>query len=286
MWILSADIGGTKIALAISNRESPERLIKKLILQSPQQEEALFQAIVDGFTKLLENEKGDVVKVSVGLPGILNIEQGIVIHQQNLPWQDYPLVANLQRVYPNATIHMLTDMMTAAIGEYKVRSFTEETLIYMTVSTGISSFTIHQGEFLRGAGIAGEVGFSYTTTGNYFEEQCAGPGLQKALQQATGEDLKLPEFLRKYYANDEAVKPVIEQWQTEVALKLQSFILLIDPHVVVLGGGVMNHHPQLVKEIAKKVDDYFALPFFTHKKGRVQASINKGDAGLIGAAII
>lgn len=286
MWILSADVGGTKLALAISKQEQPETLIHELEIPSPQQSEALFEAMINGFTKLMQGHAGEVVKVAVGLPGILNLQQGTVVYQQNLPWRDFPLVARLQEVYPNAVIKMETDMMTAANGEYKIRKFEQETLIYLTISTGIACCSIHEGQFLRGAGIPGEVGFSLTSTGAFFEDVCAGPGLTKWLQEKTNRPDTLKQFFTAYYEQDEVLVPLIKQWQKEVAYKIHSFILLLDPHVVVLGGGVMNHHPQMVSEIAQKVDDCFALPFFEHKKGRVQASMNKGHAGLIGAALL
>ena len=286
MWILSADIGGTKLALAISKQEQPEKLINELEIASPQQSEVLFEAMINGFTTLLQGQVGEVVKVAVGLPGILNLQQGTVVHQQNLPWRNFPLVARLQEVYPNALIRMETDMMTAANGEYKIRHFERETLIYLTVSTGIACCSIHEGKFLRGAGIPGEVGFSLTSTGAFFEDICAGPGLTKWLQEKTGRPDTLKQFFESYYAQDEEIIPIIKEWQREIALKIHSFILLLDPHAVVLGGGVMNYHPQMVREIAQEVDNCFTLQFFDHKKGRVQASINKGHAGLIGAALL
>ena len=74
MWILSADIGGTKLALAISKQEQPEKLINELEIASPQQSEALFEAMIEGFTTLMQGQVGEVVKVAVGLPGILNLQ--------------------------------------------------------------------------------------------------------------------------------------------------------------------------------------------------------------------
>lgn len=286
MWILSADIGGTKLALSLSRVDAPARLVRQMEIISPQQSDALFEAIINGWNELLQNEQGEVSKVAVGLPGILNIKKGIVIHQQNLPWREFPLVEKLQNVYPNAQIRMETDMMTAANGEYKIRDFKQETLIYLTISTGIACCSIHQGEFIRGAGIPGEVGFSITSTGAFFEEECAGPAIEKKLQQKTNAHQTLQQLFERYYNNDEEVVPIIKQWQQEIAQKIHAFILLMDPHVVVLGGGVMNHHPQMVEEIGQLVDSYFSLPFFYHKKGRVQASMNKGNAGLIGAALL
>lgn len=286
MWILSADIGGTKLALALSKQEQPEKLIKQIEVKSPQQSEELFEAIIAGFHKLLEDEEGDVIKVAVGLPGILDLQQGLVVFQQNLPWRNFPLIQRLETAFPKAQVFMETDMMTAANGEYKIRHFEKETFIYVTISTGIACCIIHEGKFLRGAGVPGEIGFSLTSAGAYFEEVCAGPGLLKKLQQHTNEEGTLQQFFERYYEKDECIVPLIQEWQQEIAQKVQSFILLIDPHVVVLGGGVMNHHPQIVDEISRLVDQYFSLPFFEHKKGRVQASLNKGNAGLIGAAML
>lgn len=286
MWILSADIGGTKLALAIFKEDEPSKPVRQLVKPSPQEAEALLQAVIDGFGELLAGETGAITKVAIGLPGILDVEQGIVIHQQNLPWRNYPLVAKLQEVYAEARITIGTDMMMAAMGEYKVRGYERETLIYITVSTGIASSAVHEGRVVRGAGIQGEIGFSYTTSGHYLEDECAGPGLERRLQQATGEQRSLAELLAYYYEGDARVMPVMEAWQKELALKIHALMLLIDPHTVVLGGGVMNHHPQLVGEIAARVDAYFDLPFFQHKRGRVEASITKGNAGLVGAAMI
>ncbi|MEK4427205.1 ROK family protein [Solibacillus sp. FSL K6-1523] len=286
MWILSGDIGGTKLALAISKVEEPAKLVKQIEVKSPQQSDALFQAMIDGFQGMLENELGEVSKVAVGLPGVLDIEKGMVIYQQNLPWRDFPLVAKLQAQYPNAEVKMETDMTTAANGEYKIRHFQKETMIYLTVSTGIACCTIHAGEMLRGAGIPGEVGFSLTRDGEYLEWIGSGPALQKMVQDKTGDDVTLEQFFKRYYENDARIMPIIQTWQEEIAHKIHTFLMLLDPHAVVLGGGVMNHHPQMVQEIAEKVDAYFTLPFFEHKKGRIQASINKGNAGLIGAALL
>lgn len=286
MWILSGDIGGTKLALALSKIEEPAKLVKQIEVKSPKQSDALFQAIIDGFQGMLENELGDVIKVAVGLPGVLDIEKGLVIYQQNLPWRDFPLVEKLQAQYPNAEIKMETDMTTAANGEYKIRHFEKETMIYMTVSTGIACCTIHAGEMLRGAGIPGEVGFSLTRDGDYLEWIGSGPALQKMIQEKTGDDETLEQFFERYYENDARIMPIIQTWQEEIAHKIHTFLMLLDPHAIVLGGGVMNHHPQMVKEIAEKVDAYFTLPFFEHKKGRIQASMNKGNAGLIGAALL
>ncbi|MEK3763733.1 MULTISPECIES: ROK family protein [unclassified Solibacillus] len=286
MWILSADIGGTKLALALSKQEQPEYLIKQLEVKSPQQSDTLFEAMISGFNKLLEGEEGDVVKVAVGLPGILDLKQGLVVHQQNLPWRNFPLVQKLQEAYPQAQVFMETDMMTAANGEYKIRGFEKETFIYVTVSTGIACCMIHDGQFMRGAGVPGEIGFSLSSSGDFFEDVCAGPGLLKILQRHTKEEGTLSEFFVRYYKQDELIVPLIHEWQREIAQKIHSFILLVDPHVIVLGGGIMNHHPQIVEEISHLVDQYFSLPFFEHKKGRVEASLNKGNAGLIGAALL
>ena len=286
MWILSADIGGTKLALALSKQEQPEQLVKQMEVKSPQQSEPLFDAIISGFNELLAGEDGHIVKVAVGLPGILDLHQGLVVHQQNLPWRNFPLVQKLQEVYPQAHIIMETDMMTAANGEYKIRRFEKETFIYVTVSTGIACCMIHDGQFMRGAGVPGEIGFSLSSSGDFFEDVCAGPGLLKILQHHTKEERTLPEFFARYYKQDELIVPLIHEWQREIAQKIHSFILLVDPHAIVLGGGIMNHHPQIVEEISHLVDQYFSLPFFEHKKGRVQASLNKGNAGLIGAALL
>lgn len=286
-YILVADIGGTKLATAIFEHGKPLRMIAQQEQPSSQEEQALFDQLINGFEQLytanhVQKEKIEVV--SVGLPGVLNLAKGVVLYQNNLPWSGFPLVERLLERFPNSKIIMDNDVYMAASGEYQAREFTTETFVYVTLSTGIACCTIANGQFLRGVGMAGEIGFSLTDTSLMLEQYVAGPALEARINKQTGKQEPLSTIMEKYYRNDEIVLPIIAEAVDHIARQLHNVLILLDPHVIVLGGGVFNHHPKLVQVVQRKLGDYLTTPLLHGKENRVEASIFKGNAGLIGAA--
>jgi len=284
-YILSADIGGTKIATALSHVRSPQQLLYRDEFLSIQQGDELFNRLIHSFQRLSQQAAiEEIDTVSIAIPGIIDREQGVVQYQANLPWRNFPLKQKLEEYFPFARIDIDGDVVTAALGEYKARQFSKQTLIYVTLSTGISCATISNGQIIRGAGMSGEIGFSMTEQHGFLEHLAAGPGLTQMLNQHLEKSHTLKEWMTVYYEGDEQVQQLIHYALKQFAKTVHTLMMALDPHVVVLGGGVFNNHPLLVEKVNEFVDSYYTLPIFEGKKRRIEPSLNKENAGLIGAA--
>ncbi|MFJ7936670.1 ROK family protein [Sporosarcina sp. NPDC096371] len=287
-YILAADVGGTKLATALF--QSDGTVMKATEIPSEKTDgEKLFQSLIHSFQRLCEEADvnlSEISGVSVGIPGIVDVGNGIAIFQNNLPWREFPLVERLANVFPASQIVIDNDVYMAAWGEYAIRGFVKESFAYVTLSTGISCCSIHQGAFLRGAGMAGEIGFSLTdTVDTTLESLVSGPALEAKGRQVVGNPtLTLKSMMEDYYAGNEQIVAIVNEAVTSLAKEVYHILILSDPHCIVLGGGVFNHHPALVEAVRKEVGRYLQHPMLQGKEQRIEASVNKGEAGLYGAA--
>src|SRR5699024_6106400 len=124
----------------------------------------------------------------------------------------------------------------------------DETFVYITISTGISCAIIHQGEFMRGAGFAGEVGLlpvkapSFPDGLQRLEQAASGPAIEQMMNK---EDLTTKSILELYQQDDPDARTVISNMTESVAYGCYAICSILNPHKLVFGGGVMNHHPYL-----------------------------------------
>ncbi|MDI2586966.1 ROK family protein [Psychrobacillus sp. NEAU-3TGS] len=287
-YILAADIGGTKLATALFKNDGTVVKTNES-LSEKKDEELLFQCLVNSFRSLCINEGvnfDDINGIAVGIPGIVDAEKGIAVFQNNLPWRDFPLVERLESEFPQSKIMMDNDVYMATWGEYTTRGFSSETMVYVTLSTGISCCLIHQGLFLRGSGMAGEIGFSLTgTSDTSLETLVSGPALElKGRKQFNNPELSLKEMMVGYYQGNVHIARIINEAVTALAKEVYQILVFTDPHCIVLGGGVFNHHPTLIEAVRKEVGQYLSHPLLKGKEERIEASIYKGEAGIRGAA--
>lgn len=290
-YILTADIGGTKLATALFIKNGP--IVKVNEIRSEKNDgEILFQSLVDSFQSICVNERvnlDDIKGIAVGIPGIVDTEKGIAVYQNNLPWRDFPLAERLANEFPKSKIVIDNDVYMATWGEYTNRGFSSETMVYVTLSTGISCCSIHQGAFLRGAGMAGEIGFSLTDTSETttLESLVSGPAMELKGRKLFGNpDLTLKEMMEYYYQGDCQIVSIVNEAVTALAREVYQIIVFSDPHCIVLGGGIFNHHSELIELVRKEVKQYLRHPLLKGKEERIEASAYKGEAGLRGAASI
>lgn len=288
-YILVADVGGTKVATAIFSQDQ-QLLSKQEVPSQISNREALFQCIVNSFKQLCTEKASffdEISKVCIGLPGIVDVEKGIAVYQNNIPWENFPVRERLKEVFLAAEIKMDNDVYMATWGEYRAREFSKETMVYVTLSTGISCCTIVNGEFLRGTGLAGEIGFNVVDdVGNTLEESVAGPAIEKLGRELLADpEISLKEMMELYYKGNPVVEKILGQLIDFMAKQLQQMILLLDPHCIVLGGGFFNHHPKVIEKIKEVIHQSFTGTPFARKEQNIESSKNKGEAGLYGAAM-
>jgi len=286
--ILVADVGGTKLATALFNQHQ-QILIKREVPSDIATREALFHCLIDSFEMLCMEKKlsfNEVSKVCIGVPGIVDVQKGLAVYQNNIPWSNFPICERLND-FPHAQIMMDNDVHMATWGEYNARGFRKETMVYVTLSTGISCCTIVNGEFLRGTGLAGEIGFNIVgQAGETLEESVSGPAIEKLGRTLLGNlDIRLKDMMELYYQGDPIMEKVLKQIIYCMEKQLHQMILLLDPHCIVLGGGFFNHQPKIIEQIKEVIQQRLLNTPFEGKEKMIESSIRKGETGLYGAAL-
>lgn len=292
-YVVGIDIGGTKIATGLLT-DSGELIAKTEIPSDPTDREKMYAQVVLGVERLLTQasiQLSDIAAIGVGVPGKVDTVNGIAVYQNNLPWESFPLAARLRDTFAIDKISVENDAVMATFAEWaEVCGHLEETFVYMTVSTGISCQTIHRGELIRGRGFAGEIGllpvFTGQSTLKRLEQVSSGPALQRASQRIWGSDqLQTRDLFEKYVAGETEATQLVHEMVEGIAQGVYTVISLIDPHKIVIGGGVLNHQPLLLEKVKETLQPYLidAQADVLH---RFSLSVLKGDAGVIGAGIV
>lgn len=295
VYALGVDIGGTKIASVIIDENY--NIISRYEVESiPENKETMFVQVIKAIDKVMQQANMQITQISgmgIGIPGKVDRKNGIAIFQNNLPWENFPIINRLSEHYNFTQIKIDNDVHLAALAEWKISNLTKgATFVYATVSTGVSCATIHDGEFLRGAGFAGELGLLPVETNftsnriGRLELVSSGPSIEEVARERYGNSKILTkDVFTKFYHEDEEAKLIIQSAAKSIAHGLYSIICLLDPQKITIGGGVANNNPILIGLIQKYLSLY-VLKEQESSLNRIGISHFKGDSGVIGAGIL
>ena len=289
---IGVDIGGTKVAVAIIN-EKGEIVSRRQAPSEVESADTLFEQVVRLINEELNEHPFSIQEmegIGIGLPGKVDVENGIAVFQNNIPWPNFPIVKRLQEVYGNIPVKIDNDVKVAAYAEYRLQNLTEkEMFAYVTLSTGIAATNIVHNEILRGAGFSGEIGFipvHYFGQWMSLEEACSGVGIQKKAQELYKDDsVTTKDVFDRWHQGEAIATDIIRQAASGIASSLHAMISLLDPHVIVFGGSVSNYNPDYI-ELVKEILDTRLHAEQKHVLERLFTSTIKGDNGIIGAGLL
>ncbi len=291
---IGIDIGGTKIAAGIVT-ESGELLYRSEVKSDPSDREKMFEQVVWAVGQVLEMSSltwSELVGIGVGVPGKVDRENGVAIFQNNLPWEQFPLLARLQEQFGIEQITIDNDVYMAAFAEWKSAKVKEfETFVYVTISTGVSCSIIHNGSFFRGAGFAGELGLLPVLSNKegkkneLLEKVAGGPGIQKlAERELQVQHLSTKEVFAGYTSGAPEYQPIIYEVADNLAHGINVISCLLDPHKIVFGGSVMVNNPFLLELIKEKLKNEL-LSEQQHLLEQMTISTLKQNNGVVGAGL-
>lgn len=285
-WIVGVDIGGTNLVVGVLPVGGGELLAHRSL---PTEAHRGAQFVVDRVVHMIEaaieevlEEKGggrdDVAGVGIGSPGPLNRETGTVIDTPNLGWRNFPLRDLIQNeVGLPATLD--NDANCATYGEWWMGAGREyETLVGLTLGTGIGGGIVLGGELLHGASdVAGEIGhmtIDFTgrkcACGNYgcLEAYASGPniaararegieaGTESRLKELVGGNLDKLTAATVYQAvveGDDYADEVMVETARILGVGIANIINIVNPHAVVITGGVTRAGDHLFEPLRAEV---------------------------------
>jgi glucokinase len=285
VYTLAADIGGTKIAAGVMNEKNdwisevkqesdgstPERMYDSLL-------SSIYQAI-----KRANLTIEQIDNYGITIPGQVDVENGIAVYQNNLPWRNFPLGELLREKFPDSRIVFEHDVVAAALGEWSSRNLLDELFVYITVSTGLSASIIYKGLPLRGTGFAGEIGF-FPVKDKTLETYASGSAMEKELLADYGA-ISLANAMNQWQKGDRDLADFFNEKAYQIAVGIYNVTSTLDPHKIVLGGGVISNQVDFYQLIKVHYQTLCNHPIQKNWVSRIERSVLQGKSGLYGVAM-
>ncbi|MGH8962509.1 MAG: ROK family protein [Jatrophihabitantaceae bacterium] len=248
--VIGIDVGGTSIKAARFAADGT--LEEQLALATPRDGSDIADAVRTVAVKLTT---ADLAAAGVAVPGLVDPETGAVRYSANLGWRDVPLRAlvSADLGVPVAVGH---DVTAAALAESEQR---DRDLFYVALGTGIGGALVQQGTAVRGSlGMVAEIGHipvypdgETCTCGQRGCLECysSAAGLARRYAAASGTTGSTAADLTTRLAADPIAAQVWQDATRALGLALATVALLLDPALVVLGGGLADAGQDLLQPV-------------------------------------
>ncbi len=250
---IGIDFGGTKIeaiALAADGRE----LIRRRI-PTPREYEASLRAIVALVGQIEEAVGGDGT-LGIGIPGTESAGTGLIKNANSTWLIGRPLRTDLEHRL-GRPVRLMNDANCFALSEAVDGAGAGAEVVFgVILGTGVGGGVVVRGECLSGPnGIAGEWGHNplpwareeeqpgpacYCGRRGCIETFLSGPGLERDHFARTGQRRSSREIVESGQQDDPQAVATLERYQDRLGRALASVLNVLDPDVVVLGGGMSN----------------------------------------------
>jgi glucokinase len=264
---------------------------------------ALIEAVHRSERKTAE-QGGVISTLSIVVPGTVNVAEGVVVKAPNVPCLDgFRLAAALESELEWPAI-LENDANAAALGEmWRGAGKGSRTLICVTLGTGVGGGIILDGKLWRGVdGSAGEIGHIGVDPFAGVACMCGSRGCLEVYASATAivrmtrearpryphsilhntEDLTSAKIYQAGRDGDELAIEVFRRMGVYLGIGLASLINVLNPEIIVIGGGLSNGWDLFEKHMHQQVIER-AFPIPARRVKIVLAECGD-DAGLLGAA--
>ena len=306
MYAVGIDIGGTKIAGALVDPDG--NLVRELRVPTPATDRA---AIVDAVASLI-NQLSDgetVVGAGVAAAGFIDAEQANIVYAPNLSWRNEPFKA-LVEAKVQVPVLLENDANAAGWAEYRYGAGRgTKHMVMLTIGTGVGGAVVVDSTLLRGGfGVAGELGHVRVVPegrlcgcGQYgcIEQYASGTALLRSakelaasgrpegarlaqIQHESGELTGL-QVAQAILENDPGALGLVQDVGNWLGQTIASLSAVLDPEVVVIGGGVSSVGDVLLNPVREAFRSHQPARGF-HPELEVRAAEFLNDAGLVGAA--
>ena len=306
MYAIGIDIGGTKVAGALVDDLGV--IIREARVATPVADPtALVTAVVELVTDLRAGH--DVLGVGVAMAGFIDHQQAHVIYGTNFGWKNFPLKSEIESKLDIPVI-IENDANAAGWAEYRFGAGQgHRHMVMLTLGTGVGGAIIVDGKMLRGGfGVAGELGHmrvvpegvpcgcgqrgcieSYASgtallrTANELVDSGDPAGKRLGELKAAAGQLTGAEVYQALVERDPGAVQLLRNLASWLGQAIASLSAILDPEIVVIGGGVSQAGELLLEPIREAYRKYAPAGGFRPELAIVTAEF-VNDAGVVGAA--
>lgn len=267
---IGIDLGGTKIEGIVLGTDGAERA--RLRVATPQDG---YTATVDAVARVvrdLEAQVGARCHVGVGHPGALSPATGLIKNANSTHLNGHPLDVDLKRALGRDEVRLSNDANCLAVSEASDGAAAGCQIVFgVILGTGVGGGVVIDGKPLTGAqAISGEWGHNalplprdderpgprcYCGAIGCIETWLSGPALQGQFAARTGRTLRATDIAEVALAGDAEAAAEIERYCDRLARSLSVIINILDPHAIVLGGG-LSRIAQLYRRVPEQWKEY------------------------------
>jgi fructokinase len=290
---IGIDLGGTKTEIVALDPSGAECFRKRIA--TPRED---YDATLDAIVALVNEAEAVVGRASIGIgmPGTISPATGLVKNANSTWLNGKPLARDImQRLHRD--VRLANDANCFALSEAIDGAAAGQAIVFgVIVGTGTGGAIVADGRVLVGANaIGGEWGHNpmpwpepeewpgppcYCGRTGCIETFLSGPGMSRDHTSRTGEKLEAAAIAARAISGDPAADATLTRYERRLAKALASIINVVDPHAIVLGGGLSN-----VERLYERVPPLWTPFVFSDRVVTTLLRARYGDSsGVRGAA--
>ncbi len=315
MYNIGIDLGGTNIAVGLVDEN--HKIIQKASTETNASRPA--DEIVADMAMLCRKvceEQGisidDLESVGIATPGTADIDTGIVVYANNLPFVEYPISEKLKSLLPVKKVLIANDADAAAYGEAVAGAGRgKKDFIMITLGTGVGGGIIINGKLYSGFNHAGGELGHMVIVHNGVQCSCGRKGCWEAYSSATAlirmtkekmetcKDSSMWDYVEGDISKvngrtafdcmrkgDKAATEVVDDYIAYLATGSTNIINIFQPSVLAFGGGISNEKENLLRPLAERIKNEVYGSSNNNRSTELKIAELRNDAGIIGAAAL
>lgn len=286
---IGLDIGGTNISAVICDDRG--NIIYSCTRRSDYYGDQYLKNIEEIIENVIKESKTDICGIGIGVPGTVDYNTGNVIVCPAFNWKNIQLKDRIEGKFGIKTfidndvnIWTLAEKYLGAAREY-------DDFVMITIGTGIGCGLYLDGKLYRGHSFeAGEIGYlplaieAYNGTFSennfgFFENKASASAASRIYKEKTNINIDCKEMFLRAKQGDETAKKVVEDVYKYLGLGLSSVFCILNPQIVVIGGGMAEEGIEFLNELTKNIKQLIPLNV------KLSLTQTKKFGGAVGSAL-
>jgi glucokinase len=311
--ILAVDIGGTKVEAGFVAPTGKILATKRTKMIANRSAEEGLAAVCEAIDAALKSQRMQKIRaIGVSAPGWVDSRSGMLLRAANLPcWRNFPLQREIEKHY-GVPVRVANDAKAAALAEAAWGAGRRcRNVFYVTLGTGLGTGLVNDGEIYTGRrGPGGEGGH---TTIDFHGPQCpcgkrgcaemyvSGPAMARIARERISQQGGRASLMLKIAGGDAAkvtaetvvkaagsgdliASDVLAGMAEHLAIWLGNVIDLLEPEVIVMGGGLAELAMSLMVDVRKHLRRWACSP--GNERTAIVKAFYGAESALVGAAAL
>lgn len=301
-YYLGTDVGGTNLAAAVVDENY--NILSHACLPAGS-ERGIEEITADIYNVAYEAAQkagftfDDFEYWGIGMPSCINPKTGLLVHANCFRWHNADVFSYLKR-HTDIPIYIENDANCAVLGEQLSGAARgNNNVLLLTIGTGLGSGIIIDGQIFAGAdGMGAELGHTklvyqgiQCTCGQYgcAESYCSATALKRLAKEkmnlSSDSEIDIKELMEAAERGEQPAEDIIDEYIGYLAAGISTFITILRPEIIILGGGVSQSGEFFYEKLRAKLPKSTFAGFEVGVPNVTRATLGN-DAGLIGAAFL